>query len=130
METAAELPQPSATGGSGLSPEEPNTSKFVVVSSPEYIVYTDSELEQVRRSFFEQKRLGTDNIVDLSKELFCRLIRNTMCNMISIARTTEDARYLTRPEVNAMAKRLVEYYPTIKDWVSIFISLLVFLFLL
>lgn len=78
METAAELPQPSVTGGSGLSPEEPNTSKFVVVSSPEYIVYTDSELEQVRRSFFEQKQLGTDNIVDLSKELFCRLIRNTV----------------------------------------------------
>ncbi|CAL8255009.1 unnamed protein product [Gadus morhua 'NCC'] len=86
------------------------------MSSPEYVVCTDSELEQVRRSYFEQKRLGTESIVDLSKELFCRLIRNTMCNMISIARATKDARYPTRPEVNAMAKRLVEYYPMLKDW--------------
>ena len=31
VETAAELPQPSATGGSGLSQEVPNTSKFVVM---------------------------------------------------------------------------------------------------
>ena len=131
METAAELQQPSATGGSGPSQEEPNPSKFVVMSNPEYVLYTDGELEQGRRSYFEQKRLGTEKIVDLSKELFCRLIRNTMCNMISIARATEDGRYPTRPEVNAMAKRLVEYYPMLKDWVRIFISLLlVFLLLL
>ncbi|CAL8291699.1 unnamed protein product [Gadus morhua 'NCC'] len=86
------------------------------MSSPEFIVYSDSELEQVRRSYFEQKRMGTESVVVLSKELFCRLIRNTMCNMISIARATEDARYPTKPEVNAMAKRLVEYYPMVKDW--------------
>ncbi|XP_056431932.1 uncharacterized protein LOC130370251 isoform X2 [Gadus chalcogrammus] len=116
VETAVELPQPSATGGSGPSQEEPNISKFVVMSSPEFIVYSDSELEQVRRSYFEQKRMGTESVVVLSKELFCRLIRNTMCNMISIARATEDARYPTKPEVNAMAKRLVEYYPMVKDW--------------
>ena len=46
----------------------------------------------------------------------------TLCNMMSIARATEDARYPTKPEVNAMAKRLVEYYPMVKDWVSIFLS--------
>ncbi|XP_062422198.1 uncharacterized protein LOC119219433 [Pungitius pungitius] len=86
------------------------------MSSPEFIVYTDSELEQVRRAYFEQKRMGTENIVELSKELFCRLIRNTMCNMIAIARATEDARYPTKPEVNAMAKRLVEYYPMVQHW--------------
>ncbi|CAB1440599.1 unnamed protein product [Pleuronectes platessa] len=35
--------------------------------------------------------------------------------MISIARATEDSRYPTKHEVNAMAKRLVDYYPMIKD---------------
>uniref|UniRef100_A0A0F8B9Z8 Uncharacterized protein n=1 Tax=Larimichthys crocea TaxID=215358 RepID=A0A0F8B9Z8_LARCR len=81
---------------------------------PQYIVFTDSELEQVRRTYFEQKWLGTEHSVALSKELFCRLIRNTMTNMISIARATEDCRYPTKHEVNAMAKRLVDYYPMIK----------------
>ncbi|XP_078023648.1 uncharacterized protein LOC144462870 [Epinephelus lanceolatus] len=103
------------TGGSDLSKDKASTSKFVTLSNPEYIVFTDSELEQVRRSYFEQKRLGTEHSVALSKELFCRLIRNTMTNMISIARATEDCRYPTKHEVNAMAKRLVEYYPMIKD---------------
>ncbi|KAJ8408098.1 hypothetical protein AAFF_G00263260 [Aldrovandia affinis] len=85
------------------------------MSNPEYIVFTDSELEHVRRSYFEQKRLGTEHSVALSKELLCRLIRDTMTNMISIARATEDSRYPSKHEVNAMAKRLVEYYPMIKD---------------
>jgi hypothetical protein len=53
-----------------------------------------------------------------------------MTNMISIARATEDCRYPTKHEVNAMAKRLVDYYPMIKgqssnsEWVSRFLSLL------
>ncbi|KAM9733329.1 uncharacterized protein ACNS7B_015472 [Menidia menidia] len=85
------------------------------MSNPEYIVFTDSELEQARRYYFEQKRLGTEHSVALSKELFCRLIRNTMTNMIAIARATEDCRYPTKHEVNAMAKRLVDYYPMIKE---------------
>nr|XP_040046992.1 uncharacterized protein LOC120827894 isoform X1 [Gasterosteus aculeatus aculeatus] len=38
-----------------------------------------------------------------------------MTNMISIARATDDSRYPTKHEVNAMAKRLVDYYPMIKD---------------
>lgn len=105
-------------------------SKFVTMSNPDYIVFTDSELEQARRSYFEQKRLGTEHVEPLSKELFCRLIRNTMTNMISIARATEDSRYPSKHEVNALAKRLVEYYPMIKrrcgEWVSSFRSLLLF----
>ncbi|KAJ8260314.1 hypothetical protein GJAV_G00179550 [Gymnothorax javanicus] len=94
VESAAQVQQPSPTEGSGLSTEEPNISKFVTISNPEYIVFTDSELEQ---------------------ELFCRLIRNTMTNMISTARATENSRYPTTHEVNAMAQRLVEYYPMLKD---------------
>ncbi|KAI3353876.1 hypothetical protein L3Q82_005083 [Scortum barcoo] len=115
VDTAPEIQQSPPTGASDLSKEEASTSKFVTMSNPEYIVFTDSELEQVRRSYFEQKRLGTEHNVTLSKELFCRLIRNTMTNMISIARATEDSRYPTKHEVNAMAKRLLEYYPMIKD---------------
>ncbi|TKS78087.1 hypothetical protein D9C73_013087 [Collichthys lucidus] len=114
VDTAPEIQQSPPTGGSNLSKEEASTSKFLTMSNPQYIVFTDSELEQVRRTYFEQKRLGTEHSVALSNELLCRLIRNTMTNMISIARATEDCRYPTKHEVNAMAKRLVEYYPMIK----------------
>ncbi|KAJ8332254.1 hypothetical protein SKAU_G00427370 [Synaphobranchus kaupii] len=80
------------------------------MSGPSYIVYTDGDLERARSAYFEQKRLGTEHSM-LSKELFCRLIRHTMTNMVSIARVADDSRYPSRFEVDAMAKRLVEYYP-------------------
>ncbi|KAK9976929.1 hypothetical protein ABG768_018750 [Culter alburnus] len=95
---------------------DPSTSKFLKLPSPEYVLFTDSELQHVRRAYFEQQRLGKEGEVTLSKELFCRLIRNTMTNMISIARaSSDDYKYPTKHEVTAMAKRLVEYYPMIKD---------------
>ncbi|KAL3993488.1 KRAB domain-containing zinc finger protein [Sarotherodon galilaeus] len=103
------------TGDGDFSREEPSTSKFVTMSNPEYIVFTDSELEQARHSYFEKKRLGTECAEPLSKELFCRLVRNTMTNMISIARAAEDSRYPSKYEVDAMAKRLMEYYPMLKE---------------
>ncbi|KAG1928039.1 hypothetical protein F2P79_023822 [Pimephales promelas] len=91
-------------------------TKFLKLPSPEYVLFTDSELQHVRRAYFEQQRLGKESEVTLSKELFCRLIRNTMTNMISIARaSSDDCKYPTKHEVLAMAKRLVEYYPMIKD---------------
>ncbi|CAM4575146.1 unnamed protein product [Leuciscus chuanchicus] len=96
--------------------DDPSTSKFLKLPSPEYVLFTDSELQHVRRAYFEQQRLGKEGEVTLSKELFCRLIRNTMTNMISIARaSSDDYKYPTKHEVLAMAKRLVEYYPMIKD---------------
>ncbi|XP_026114057.1 uncharacterized protein LOC113109002 isoform X2 [Carassius auratus] len=96
--------------------DDPSTSKFLKLPSPEYVLFTDSELQHVRRAYFEQQRLGKEGEVTLSKELFCRLIRNTMTNMISIARaSSDDYKYPTKHEVIAMAKRLVEYYPMIKD---------------
>lgn len=55
MDTAPEIQSSPPTGGSDLSKEEADTSKFVTMSNPEYIVFTDSELEQVRRSYFEEK---------------------------------------------------------------------------
>lgn len=112
--------------------DDPSTSKFLKLPSPEYVLFTDSELQHVRRAYFEQQRLGKEGEVTLSKELFCRLIRNTMTNMISIARaSSDDYKYPTKHEVIAMAKRLVEYYPMIKDkstgssheWVRDFICL-------
>ncbi|KAI3374113.1 hypothetical protein L3Q82_005929 [Scortum barcoo] len=78
------------------------------------LVFTDSELEQVRRSYFEQKRLGTEHNVTLSKELFCRLIRNTMTNMISITRATEDSRYPTKHEEH-VAKKLMKRLSNVKS---------------
>ncbi|KAK7127285.1 hypothetical protein R3I94_018472 [Phoxinus phoxinus] len=96
--------------------DDPSTSKFLKLPSPEYVLFTDSELQHVRRAYFEKQRLGNEGEVTLSKELFCRLIRNTMTNMISIARaSSDDYKYPTKHEVLAMAKRLVEYYPMIKD---------------
>ena len=89
--------------------------KFLKFSSIEYVIFTDSELEQARRLYFEKQRLGKELEVTLSKELFCRLIRNTMTNMIAIARASEEFRYPSKHEVISMAKRLVEYYPMIKD---------------
>ncbi|KAF4115070.1 hypothetical protein G5714_002559 [Onychostoma macrolepis] len=96
--------------------DDPSTSKFLKLPSPEYVLFTDSELQHTRRTYFEQQRLGKEGDVTLSKELFCGLIRNTMTNMISIARaSSDDYKYPTKYEVIAMGKRLVEYYPMIKD---------------
>ncbi|KAI4801530.1 hypothetical protein KUCAC02_019424 [Chaenocephalus aceratus] len=103
VETNAEILQPS-----------PPRDRDLSMSTPKYIVFTDSELELARRSYFEQKRLGNEH-APLSKELFCRLIRNTMTNMISIARASEDCRYPSKHEVGTMAERLVENYPMIKN---------------
>lgn len=52
----------------------------------------------------------------MSKDLRCRLIRNTMTSMIAILRATGDGdRYPSKPEVTAMAKRIVLYYPMLQD---------------
>lgn len=55
MDTAPEIQSSPPTGGSDLCKEEADISKFVTMSNPEYIVFTDSELEQVRHSYFEEK---------------------------------------------------------------------------
>ncbi|TKS64919.1 Protein unc-80 -like protein [Collichthys lucidus] len=54
----------------------------------------------------------------MSKELRCRLVRNTVTSMISILRAShqgEELRFPSKHEVTAMAKRLVEYYPMLQD---------------
>lgn len=80
-------------------------------SSPEYVVYTDSALEQACKQYFEMALTEWECVV--SKELRCRLMRNTVTSMISILRASqqgEEVQYPSKREVNAMARRLVEYY--------------------
>ncbi|KAL6484017.1 hypothetical protein MHYP_G00088900 [Metynnis hypsauchen] len=68
----------------------------------------------------------------MSKDLRCRLIRNTMTSMIAILRAKGDGdRYPSKPEVTAMAKRIVLYYPMLQDrdlssknaWVTVYTQL-------
>ncbi|XP_039908514.1 uncharacterized protein LOC120747007 [Simochromis diagramma] len=68
----------------------------------------------------------------MSKELRCRLIRNTMTSMIAILRAKGDGeshRYPSKPEITAMAKRIVQYYPMLQDqgikntWVTVYTEL-------
>ncbi|TKS64901.1 Protein unc-80 -like protein [Collichthys lucidus] len=61
---------------------------------------------------------GREGESAMSKELRCRLVRNTVTSMISILRAShqgEELRYPSKHEVTAMAKRLVEYYPMLQD---------------
>lgn len=100
--------------------------KVVKLSFPEYVLHTDTELEQVRQQYFELSKRGEQRDCQMSKELRCRLIRNTMTSMIAILRAKGDReshRYPSKPEITAMAKRIVLYYPMLQDqglhtWVS------------
>ena len=87
-------------------------------SPPEYVVYTDSELEQACKHYFKMARTGRERDCVMSKELRCRLVRNTVTSMISILRASEqgeEVRYPSKHEVTSMARRLVEYYPMLQD---------------
>ena len=71
----------------------------------------------------------------MSKDLRCRLIRNTMTSMIAILRATgggESDRYPSKTEITAMAKTAVLYYHMLQDrhlkntWVSVEVMTKVF----
>ncbi|KAI4826204.1 hypothetical protein KUCAC02_021845 [Chaenocephalus aceratus] len=126
------LPQTS-TPVKGCPPEYKTPEKVVKLSFPEYVLHTDSELEQVRKQFFELAKKGCESDFQMSKDLRCRLIRNTMTSMIAILRAKGDKdsdRYPSKPEVTAMAKRIVQYYPMLQDrgskktlWVTVYAQL-------
>ncbi|XP_062420085.1 uncharacterized protein LOC119230113 isoform X1 [Pungitius pungitius] len=105
--------------------------KVVKLYSPEYVLHTDTELEQVRQQYFELSKRGEQRNSQMSKELRCRLIRNTMTSMIAILRAKGDGeshRYPSKPEITAMAKRIVLYYPMLQDqglhtWVTVYTQL-------
>ncbi|KAM3603819.1 uncharacterized protein V6R79_002553 [Siganus canaliculatus] len=106
--------------------------KVVKLSFPEYVLHTDTELEQVRQQYFQLTKTGLESTFQMSKELRCRLIRNTMTSMIAILRARGDQgsdRYPSKPEITAMAKQIVQYYPMLQDqglkntWVTVFSQL-------
>lgn len=91
--------------------------KVVKLSFPEYVLHTNTELEQVRQQYFELSKTGLERTCQMSKEVRCRLIRNTMTSMIKILRARGDQgsdRYPSKPEITAMAKRIVQYYPMLQ----------------
>ncbi|XP_078142061.1 uncharacterized protein LOC144539838 [Centroberyx gerrardi] len=103
-----------------ISPEVKKSPRktLQLPSPPEYVIYTDSELEQARKHYFEMARTGREGECVMSKELRCRLVRNTVTSMISILRASlqgEEVRYPSKHELTAMAKRVVEYYPMLQD---------------
>ncbi|KAJ4935911.1 hypothetical protein JOQ06_017438 [Pogonophryne albipinna] len=76
----------------------------------------NTELEQSRSTFSEKQRAGEEGNYVLSKDLRCRLIRNTVTSMISIKRAAgDDFNYPCSRELTVMAKRLIEYYPMLRD---------------
>ncbi|KAI4796470.1 hypothetical protein KUCAC02_026972 [Chaenocephalus aceratus] len=91
-------------------------SRTVQLPSPLYVLYTDTELEQSRSTFSEKQRAGEEGDYVLSKDLRCRLIRNTVTSMISIKRAAgDDFNCPCSRELTVMAKRLIEYYPMLRD---------------
>ncbi|XP_057712560.1 uncharacterized protein LOC130929448 isoform X2 [Corythoichthys intestinalis] len=137
--------QEGATGGStstSLETHMPKTSatvktvclehctskKVAKLNFPENVIHTDRELEDVRKEYFELAKTGQQQKCQLSKKQRCRLLRNTMTNMIAILRATgnkESPVYPSRQEITAVAKRIVLYYPMLEDkgeskWVTTF----------
>ncbi|KAG9281543.1 hypothetical protein AMEX_G61 [Astyanax mexicanus] len=105
-----------SSGASTYNTPGRSPSKVMKMPGLEYALYTDSELEQARKYYFQQQLLGKEQECSLSKELRCRLIRNTVTNMISVTRATvKDFTYPSKRDVIAMAKRLVEYFPMLRD---------------
>ncbi|XP_034082042.1 uncharacterized protein LOC117552575 [Gymnodraco acuticeps] len=102
---------------SSQSPQpQHGASRTVQLPSPLYVLYTDTELEQSRSTFSEKQRAGEEGDYVLSKDLRCRLIRNTVTSMLSIKRAAgDDFNYPCSRELTVMAKRLIEYYPMLRD---------------
>lgn len=78
---------------------------------PEYVVYTDSELDMVRSQYFELLRSGKASQSKMSKELFCRLIRNTITSMVAILRASalgQEQMYPSKGELRAVAEQIVD----------------------
>ena len=92
--------------------------KVVKVCVPDYVVHSDTELEHVRNQYFELAKEGKEQNCQMSKELRCRLLRNTMTSMVAILRAKggpDSERYPSKLEVTTMAKRIIKYYPMLQD---------------
>lgn len=114
---------PSST--SSVPPCLPQTSTAIfdkktmkMPDPPEYVVYTDSELDLVRSQYFELLRNGKEKSYKMSKELCCRLVRNTITSMVAILHASpmgKEARYHSKLEMRVMSQKIIEYYPMLRD---------------
>ncbi|KAI4891729.1 hypothetical protein NFI96_032128, partial [Prochilodus magdalenae] len=95
------------------------TAKTVKLPDPpEYVVYTDPELDMVRSQYFDLLHNGKEKVCKMSKELSCRLIRNTITSMVAILRASplgKEERYLSKHELRAMSQKIVYYYPMLRE---------------
>ncbi|XP_072300229.1 uncharacterized protein [Eucyclogobius newberryi] len=97
----------------------PNTTPLKTLQlpcPPEYVVYTDTELEQCRKNYCDMASTGTEECI-MYKELRCRLVRKTITSMVSLLRASpgQMVQYPSKTDVTAMAKRIVEYYSMLQD---------------
>ncbi|XP_039902975.1 uncharacterized protein LOC120743418 isoform X2 [Simochromis diagramma] len=85
---------------------------------PEYVVYTDSELDMVRSQYFALLHSGKEKDCKMSKELCCRLIRSTVTSMVAILHASpmrKEVRHPSKLEMRAMSQKIVNYYPMLRD---------------
>ena len=90
-----EQASPASSGPSSSMEEETGPAKTFTLPSIQYIIYTDSELELCRKHYFELKKVGRGG--ELSKELSCKLVRNTITNMLSIVRASDVEDFIRYP---------------------------------
>lgn len=128
---------PVACSGSGIIPSvsavlpnQPQTSTPIHETSakttkPHYVVYADSELDMVRSQYFEMLCSGKDINCEMPKKLSCRLIKNTVTNMVVMqcdavcqmvvmqctSSLGKEVSYPSKRELRAMSKKIVAYYP-------------------
>lgn len=108
-----------------MPPCQPQTStpisaekKMKMPDPPEYVVYTDSELDMVRSQYFALLCNGKEKNYKLSKELSCRLVRNTITSMVAILRASpmgKEVSYPSKLEIRAMSQKIIDYYPMLRD---------------
>lgn len=77
---------------------------------PEYVVYTDSELDMVRSQYFALLRNGKEKNYKMSKELCCQLVRNTITSTVAILCAVS-----SKLEMRAMSQKIDDYYPMLCD---------------
>lgn len=80
-------------------------------------MYIDSELGMVRSQYFALLRNGKREDCKMSKELCCRLIRNTITSMVAILRASpmgREVKYPSKLEMKVMSKKIVDYYPMLR----------------
>lgn len=110
---------------SSMPPCQPQTSTPISAKKtmkmpdpPEYVVFTDSKLDMVRSQYFALLRNGKAKNFEMSKDLCCRLVRNTVTSMVSILRASpmgNEVRYPSKLELRVMSQRIIDYYPMLRD---------------